>query len=100
MLKDAAPHFGHLPRLCLAGEIDRFGASPSPALSWPKSNSGSMLSFSLMTAAKVRPILLRKPCSGPICFSVISVSISAGSNWRPATIFHSAKSQLPHWNFL
>ena len=49
------------------------GSSSSPPSDWPKSNSSFQSGCtSFRIAANGRPILLRKPCSGPIVLSRIS----------------------------
>jgi hypothetical protein len=53
-----------------------------------------------ISALKSRPILLRKPSSGPTRPVDSRVSISSISNWRPATIFQALQSQLWQANFL
>ena len=54
-----------------------------PASDWPKSNSIFQSgSTSLRIAENGRPILLRKPCSGPMVLSRISSWASAGSSRR------------------
>ena len=82
---------------------EKSGASPSSLSSGlPKSNTTSLASLSLSLAENGRPILLRKPSSGPTSRCSISVSASCGSIWRPPMIFQNAKSHdgFMHWNFL
>ncbi len=93
-------HLGHGPSGVLS---EKSGASPSSVSSGlPKSNTTSFASLSLSFAENGRPILLRKPSSGPTSRFVISVSASSGSIWRPPMIFQNAKSHdgFMHWNFL
>ena len=61
---------------------------------WPKSNSSLFSGVILRMAEKGRPILLRKPVSGPMTLSFSSVSTSGSSNWRPPGILVMEKS---HW---
>ena len=91
---------GHAPSGVLS---EKSGASPSsPSSALPKSNTASLASLSLSFAENGRPILLRKPSSGPTSRVAMSVSASCGSICRPPMIFQNAKSHLGfmHWNFL
>ena len=61
---------------------------------WPKSNSSLFSPLILRMAEKGRPILLRKPVSGPMMRSLSRVSTSGSSNCRPPGILVIEKS---HW---
>jgi hypothetical protein len=91
MLVNLGGTFRALTQYWLAGEIDRFGVFPVAVLSWPKSNSGSQVVVELDGGGKGAPHLVAEAGQrADLLRSVSRVSISAGSNWRPATIFHSA----------
>jgi hypothetical protein len=92
---------GKPPSASLAEKSTSSLTRSSPSLDCPKSNSGAFSALSWIRALKGRPILLRKPVSGPTLRSrEQELSISLASNCRPATIFQRAKSQAWHWNFL
>src|SRR5438309_3099475 len=95
------PHLGHLPSGSLP--VKSTGCAeppvPSPSLgSLPKSNSSLCSALSRISAAKGLPWRLRKPCSGPSCFSRMSVSTSDGSMNRRDKNVGRLKSHFSHWN--
>jgi hypothetical protein len=88
VLEDAAAALGAVAPSA-SWPLKSTSSASASASDWPKSNSGVWSSLSLIIAAKVRPILLRKPCNGPIVRFASSSSISSGSHCRLATTFHN-----------